>query len=93
MEDWPSLVMRKEFFNVERRIKGVAGPGVKDFGAQGPARGRKVCSFMSGASRAFSKEQNWPALTSKSGPEERIPGDLVTGVGDKVKGKVWTLWY
>ena len=37
--------------------------------------------------------QNWPALTSKSGSEEQIPGDLVTGVGDKVKGKVWTLWY
>ena len=66
---------------------------MKDSGAQGPARGRKVCSFMSGASRASSKEQNWPALTSKSGSEERIPGDLVTGVGDKVKGKVWTLWY
>ena len=61
--------------------------GVKDSGAQGPARGRKVCSFMSGASRASSKEQNWPALTSKSGSEERITEDLVTGVGDKVKRK------
>ena len=45
------------------------------------------------ASRASSKEQNWPALSSKSGSEEWIPGGLVTGVGDKVKGKVWTLWY
>ena len=42
---------------------------------------------MSGASRASSKEQNWPALTSKSGSEERIPGDLVIGVGDKVERK------
>ena len=50
---------------------------MKDSGAQEPARGRK--------------EQNWPALTSKSGSEERITGDLVTGVGDKVKGKAWTL--
>ena len=39
------------------------------------------------ASRASSKEQNWPALTSKSGSEERIPGDLLTGVEDKVEGK------
>ena len=50
---------------------------MKDSGAQGPARGRK--------------EQNWPALTSKSGSEERITEDLVTGVGDKVEGKAWTL--
>ena len=31
--------------------------------------------------------QNWPVLTSKNGSEERIPGDLVTGVGDKVERK------
>ena len=40
-------MMRKEFFNVWRREKGLlVSPGEKDSGAQGPARGRRVCSFI-----------------------------------------------
>ena len=79
---------------MERRIKGVAGLSRGEgFWCSRTCQGPESMLIYEWASRASSKEQNWPALTSKSGSEERIPGDLVTGVGEKVKGKVWTLWY
>ena len=80
--------LREEFFIVWRRKKGLlASPGEKDSSAQGPVRGRRVCSFIGVGfpwplrSPAYESSEKGILVGSRmSSFEERGPRGKVSGM-------------